>query len=145
MKKNETPTGINEDQFDDYEMLEMDEDAFDSMIGLDELELNYEAHVVGFDGENFDFNIYFEDELTDAKFEETNNAIGEFFKSYNEQEIYLGYLDVLRKENKVFVYLDLGNVEPEYSNTAIHGILNTLNNVSGIKTVLINENSGFDF
>ncbi|MDE7253610.1 MAG: hypothetical protein K2O32_11800 [Acetatifactor sp.] len=145
MKENETPTGINEDQFDDYEMLEMDEGAFDSMIGLEELELNYEAHVMGFEGENFFFSIYFEDGFTDAKFEETDNVIGEFFKSYDEQEIYLGYLDVLKQEDKVSVFLDLGNVEPEYCNTAIHGILNALNNVSGIKTVLINENSGFDF
>lgn len=145
MKENETPKGINEDQFYDYEMPEMDEGAFDSMIGLDELELNYEAHVVGFDGENFTFSVYFEDGLTDAEFEETDNVIGEFFKSYNERDIYLGYIDVLKQEDKVFVFLDLGNVEPEYSNTAIHGILNALNNVSGIKTVLINENSGFDF
>ena len=135
--------GIDEGLFDDYDMPEFGEGDLDGMIGLEELDLNYEAHVVGFEGENFDFNVYFDSEMTDEKFEEANQAIGEFFKSYDEQDIYLGYLDVQKQENKVFVYLDLGNVEQEYCNTVIHGILNALNNVSGIKKVLINELNSF--
>lgn len=117
---------------------------FDSIVGLDKLELNYEAHVVGFEGETFSFNIYFEDILTDEKFEETDEAIGEFFTSYDD-EVYLGYVDVSREDDKVYIYLDTGNVEPENSNLAIEGILKALNNVPGIKSVLINEDCSFDF
>lgn len=118
----------------DYEFDEM----WDGMYGLDSLELYYEAHAVGCDGECVNFNIYFESVLTDEKFEEIDKAIENFVHSYGE-DVYLGYLDVSEEEDKVRIYLDLGNVEPEYEEVSIHGILEAINKVSGIKLVLINE------
>lgn len=111
----------------------------DDMMGFDKLGLYYEAHMAGFDGECFLYSVYFEDELTDEKFAEADEAIGEFFRPYSEQDIYLGYVDVSKAEDKVIIYLDLGNVEPEDSDTAIKGILKALNNVVGIKQVIVNE------
>jgi hypothetical protein len=50
------------------------------MMGLDKLDLYYEAHVAGLDGECFSYSIYFDDVITDKKFEETHKAIDEFLK-----------------------------------------------------------------
>lgn len=121
------------------------ENEFDSMMGFDKLGLYYETHMAGMDGECFNYSVYFEESLTDEKFEETDKAISEFIKPYNDKEIYLGYLDVSKVDEKVNIYLDLGNVDPKDSDTAIQGILKTLNSVSGIKCVIINEGSDYDF
>lgn len=98
-----------------------------------------------FDGECFYYSVYLEDELTDEKFEEIDKTIGEFIESYNAQEIYLGYLDVTNAGDKVSIYLDLGNVNPDNENAAIQGILKALNKVTGIKSVIVNEEYDFDF
>lgn len=111
----------------------------DGMMGFDELGLYYEAHIAGIDGECFLYSVYFEDGITDGKFEETDNAIGEFIRPYSEQDVYLGYIDVSKLDDKINIYLDLGNVDPEDSDTAIKGILKALNNVTGIKQVIVNE------
>lgn len=110
---------------------------FDSMIGIDTLELYYEAHVADFDGECFTYTIYLENAITDEKLAEINKAIEAFVAPYNEKDIYPGYIDVTKKDDKGFIYLDLGNVED--CDSSIHGILNALNNVTGIKSVIINE------
>lgn len=116
-----------------------------NMMNFEALGLYYEASVAGFDGECFDYSVYFEDALTDEKIGEISQAICEFHKPYEEKDIYLGYIDVSKEDDKARIYLDLGNVEPEYENTAIHGILKALNNVSGIKKVILNEDCDFDF
>lgn len=118
----------------DYEFDEM----LDEIYGLDTLELYYDAHAVGCDGEMLIFSIYFESVLTNEKFEEIDKAIGDFVQSYDE-DVYLGYLNVSKEDDKVSIYLDLGNVKSEYQDVSIHGILEAINKVSGIKLVLINE------
>ena len=42
-------------------------------------------------------------------------------------------------EGKIFIYHDLGGVEPENSNLAIQELLKALDDVTGIKEVIINE------
>lgn len=115
------------------------------MMNFEALGLYYKASVAGFDGECFDYSVYFEDDVTDEKVKEISQAIVEFHRPYEEKDIYLGYIDVSKKDDKVVVYLDLGNVGPYNENTAIQGILKALNNVSGIKSVIINEDCDFDF
>jgi len=116
----------------------------DFMMGFEELGLYFEVHLMGLDGECFMYSVYFDEELTEEKFEEMKEAIRNFVKSYDE-EIYLGYIDVSREDGKGSIYLDLGNVEAPNENIALKGILKALNNVSGIKKVMINEEFDFDF
>lgn len=111
---------------------------FDEIMGIDTLELNYEAHAAGFDGECFTFTVYFEEAVTDDNLAQINKAVDDFAASYNEKGIYIGYIDVSKKDDNAFIYLDLGNVE-EDCNTSIHGILMALNNIPGIRTVILNE------
>lgn len=111
---------------------------FDFMMGFEELGLYYEAHMVGFDGECFMYSVYFDEALTEDKFKEIENAIQKFVESY-DKDTYLGYIDVTQEDGKGSIYLDLGNVEPSDENIAVKGILKALNNVSGIKKVMINE------
>ncbi|MCH5204861.1 MAG: hypothetical protein J1F03_08925 [Oscillospiraceae bacterium] len=118
---------------------------FDNMMHFDKLGLYYEAHLAGIDGECFFYNVYFEDEPTDKKLEETQAAVGEFLKPYVDKDIYMGYIDITKDDGKISIYLDLGNVGSEYEQTSIDGILKALNNVSGIVSVILNEDSGFDF
>lgn len=120
-------------------------DDFDSMMGFDKLDLYFEAHVAGFDGECFDYSIYFEEGSSDDKLKEINTAINEFIAPYDEKEIYMGYIDVSKNDEKVSIYLDTGNVEPEDIDAAVTGILKALNKVTGIKKVIVNEDCDFDF
>lgn len=119
-------------------------DDFDSMMGFDKLGLYFEAHVAGFDGECFDYSIYFEEGCTDEKLKEINAAIDEFTAPYDEEEIFIGYIDVSKNDEKVSIYLDTGNIDEDID-TVVTGILKALNNVTGIKSVIVNEDCDFDF
>ncbi|MDE7098822.1 MAG: hypothetical protein K2O60_06715 [Ruminococcus sp.] len=123
----------------------MDFDLTKSM-GLDKLGLYYSIKADGIDGECFHYSVYLDGDVTEEKCYEIGIAIGEFFASYDEKEIYTGYLDISKEDDKIFIYLDLGNVKPQYEDISINGILQALNNVSGIKSVVINEGiDDFDF
>lgn len=115
----------------------------DGMMGFDKLDLYFEAHMAGIDGECFNYNVYFEGGYSDAKLEETNKAIEEFLAPFNDEEVDLGYIDVSKMDDKVNIYLDLGNVEPEEQDNAIKGILKALNKVAGIEKVIVNEDCEF--
>ena len=114
-------------------------DELDEVLGLSGMGLNYEAHVAGFDGDCFDFCVYFGSSVTDDEACAVENVVNEFFAPYEEKDIYLGYVDITSEGGRVRIYLDLGNVNPEYEQTAIIGILKSLNNVDGIDHVIINE------
>ena len=121
------------------------EHEFDSMMGFDKLGLYYDVHTAGFDGENFTYSVYFADAPDDSKLEKTRQVVSEFLQSFDE-ETFPGYVDVTNEGDKLSVYLDLGNTTPGNENISIQGILKALNNVSGIKQVIVNEDcEGFDF
>lgn len=111
---------------------------FDFMIDFEKLGLYYEAYMVGFDGECIMYSVYFDGGITDEKFKEMDEAIQSYLKSFDE-DVYLGYIDVRQGEGKGSIYLDIGNVEPPNEDIAVKGILKALNNVSGIKKVMLNE------
>lgn len=117
----------------------------DGMMGFDKMDLYYEVHMAGIDGECFNYSVYFEDGCSDAKLEETKKAVDEFVIPNEDEDIYMGYIDVSQNDDNVNIYLDLGNVEPEDEDIAIKGILRALNKVSGIKSVIINEDCDLDF
>ena len=111
-----------------------------SLMGFDKLGLYYDVSMQGIDGENFIYSVYLENGFNNEKFEEIQDAINEFV-SENNNDI---YVDVFDEDEKIFVYLDLGNAK-ENDNTAINGVLKSLNNVSGISKVIINEDFDFPF
>lgn len=113
-------------------------------MGFDKLGLYYSIKMDGLDGECFDYSVYLDGDVTEEKCEEIGNAVKDFRKPYNEKEIYMGYLDISAYDDKIFIYLDLGNVGPQYENVSINGILLALNNVSGIKSVVVNEGTDCD-
>ena len=113
---------------------------FDSMIGLENLDLYYEAHLVDLDGECFIYRIYLDEEVNNEKFEEIKKAVEVFSEDFDfNGDNYPGYIDVSLKENNILIFLDLGNVLPQNQNISIQGILKTINKVKGIKKVMINE------
>lgn len=125
---------------DDYgEFGEDGEFDFDSILGIDQLDLNYEAHVAGFDGESFLYSVYFDDGVTDEKAEEIQQVMSGYSSQNGDEENYMGYIDVYKGEDQIMIYLDLGGVSEENCNMAVTGILKALNSVAGIKSVIINE------
>ena len=125
---------------DDYgEFGEYGEFDFDSILGIDQLDLNYEAHVAGFDGESFLYSVYFDDGVTDEKAEEIQQVMSGYSSQNGDEENYMGYIDVYKGEDQIMIYLDLGGVSEENCNMAVTGILKALNSVAGIKSVIINE------
>ena len=112
---------------------------FDSIFGIDQLDLNYEAHVAGFDGENFLYSVHIDGGVTDEKVDEIQQVMADYSSQNGDEENYMGYIDIYNGEDQIMIYLDLGGVSEENSNMAVTGILNALNSVSGIKSVIINE------
>lgn len=112
---------------------------FDSIFGIDQLDLNYEAHVAGFDGESFLYSVHIDGGVTDEKVDEIQQVMADYSSQNGDEENYMGYIDIYNGEDQIMIYLDLGGVSEENSNMAVTGILNALNSVSGIKSVIINE------
>lgn len=112
---------------------------FDSIFGIEQLDLNYEAHVAGFDGESFLYSVYFDGGVTDEKAEEIQQVMADYSSQNGDEENYMGYIDIYKGEDQMMIYLDLGGVSEENSNVAVTGVLKALNSVSGIKSVIINE------
>ena len=112
---------------------------FDSIFGIDQLDLNYEAHVAGFDGESFLYSVHIDGGITDEKVDEIQQVMADYSSQNGDEENYMGYIDIYNGEDQIMIYLDLGGVSEENSNMAVTGILNALNSVSGIKSVIINE------
>ena len=112
---------------------------FDSIVGIEQLDLNYEAHVAGFDGESFLYSVYFDGGVTDEKAEEIQQVMSDYSSQNGDEENYMGYIDIYKGEDQIMIYLDLGGVSEENCNMAVTGILKALNSVAGIKSVIINE------
>ena len=127
------------ENYGEYGFGEDGEFDFDSILGIDQLDLNYEAHVAGFDGESFLYSVYFDGGVTDEKAEEIQQVMSGYSSQNGDEENYMGYIDIYKGEDQIMIYLDLGGVSEENSNMAVTGILNALNSVSGIKSVIINE------
>lgn len=128
-----------EEDYGEYGFEEDGEFDFDSIFGIDQLDLNYEAHVAGFDGESFLYSVYFDGGVTDEKAEEIQQVMSDYSSQNGDEENYMGYIDVYKDEDQMMIYLDLGGVSEENSNVAVTGVLKALNSVSGIKSVIINE------
>ena len=116
------------------EKMKMD---FAQILGIDKLGLSYPVRVEGFDGECFTYSIYLDGDLQ-AVADEIDSAIDSLVSENEEKDIYLGYVDVSVQEDKIFIYHDLGNCEPENENFAIHEILRTIEKMKGIQEVVIN-------
>lgn len=129
----------DEDGFGEDGFGEDGEFDFDSILGIDQLDLNYEAHVAGFDGESFLYSVYFDGGVTDEKAEEIQQVMSGYSSQNGDEENYMGYIDIYKGEDQIMIYLDLGGVSEENSNVAVTGILKALNSVAGIKSVIINE------
>lgn len=127
----------------EYDMAEaqdtFDEGCLDDALAITKLSLNYTAHVDGIDGECFNYSVYFDDDIAD---EEKATAVRNAVKSFDlglTDDDYTGYLSISADNEKVSIYLDLGNVHEQNEKKIIQCILLALNNVRGIKSVIINE------
>ena len=142
----ENNMGNNYENYLEDENWDESDFSFDSILGIDQLDLNYEAHVAGFDGESFLYSVYIDDGVTDEKVEEIQQAVADISSQSGDGENYIGYTDIQKGEDKIMIYHDLGGVSEENCNAAIAGLLTSLNNVAGIKSVIINEDmAGFDY
>ncbi len=111
----------------------------DGMMGFDRLGLGYEVHMAGIDGECFFYSVYFQDGMSGQNIQDVRDAIDGFVEPYNARDIFPGYIDVTDAGEKASVYLDVGGADPDAANEAIYGILKALNNVPGVRLVMINE------
>ena len=118
---------------------------FLEMLGLSDMSFTFDLSLEGFDGECFSYSIYFDGYKPEDKKEEIDAAIEEAVKEFGGNDNYIGYIDVSIDGNKVFVYHDLGGVEPDYCNRAIQCVLQAFNDINGIKNIIINEGGALEF
>lgn len=116
-----------------------EEYGMDDILGLEELGLNYETSLEGLDGECFNYGVYFDGCSAESKLDEVSAAVTKAEESFDAPDPYIGYIDVTVEGEKINIFHDLGNVDPESCDAAIHAVLLSLNDVSGIKHVAINE------
>ena len=129
---------FDNEEFDMDDEYDMDDFDWDSALGLNKLSLNYEVHAEGIEGECFTYSVYFEGEAGEAEAEKINDAINNYdFKLVDDD--YIGYTDVTADDGKITIYLDLGNTVPQNEDKIIHGILLAINDIQGIKKVIVNE------
>lgn len=70
---------------------------FDSIFGIDQLDLNYEAHVAGFDGESFLYSVHIDGGVTDEKVDEIQQVMADYSSQNGDEENYMGYTRSCRK------------------------------------------------
>ncbi len=104
------------------------------LLGLDDLRLDYMVTIEDFDGECFTFSVRATDDNVKDLYEKIQEKMAEYQQSAAD---YAGYIDVYKKQDKVSVYYDTGNVVDGLS--AVHGLLYAINEVSGVQSVVINE------
>lgn len=85
------------------------------------------------------YSVHIDGGATDEKVDEIQQVMADYSSQNGDEENYMGYIDIYKGEDQIMIYLDLGGVSEENSNMAVTGILNALNSVSGIKSVIINE------
>ena len=112
---------------------------WDQVLGLTKLSLDYMVHAEGIEGECFTYSVYYIDDTADEEKAEAVKSAIQLYDFKLKGDDYIGYLDISIDKNKVSIYLDLGNVEPQNENNIIHGILLAINTIHGIKKVIINE------
>jgi len=130
-------------QLIEYDLAEVqdtfDDSFLDDVLGITRLGLSYPTHTEGIEGECFNYSVYFTDDNAGEEKAATVRNVVESFDFGLKDDDYAGYLSISADKDKVSIYLDLGNVQPGNENKVIHGILLALNNVQGIKSVIINE------
>ena len=119
------------------------DEELDGSIGLDSLDLNYTAHVADLDGECFTFSVHFQRGAGQEELEAVRSLLENYDFGAGEDD-YAGYIDTELEDDRVTIFLDLGNVEPEDCDPVIQGILLALNGLKDLKVkqiemVLINE------
>ena len=127
----------------EYDLAEVqdtfDDSSLDDFLGITRLGLSYPTHTEGIEGECFNYSVYFTDDTAGEEKAATVRNVVESFDLGLKDDDYAGYLSISADNDKVSIYLDLGNVQSGNENKVIHGILLALNNVQGIKSVIINE------
>ena len=107
------------------------------VFGFSFMELSFEAALDGFDGENFHYNIHFDQDVTKEDIAEIEKRLNAECSKYSEEDN-IGYVSQaeIADERLVTVMLDLGNADTE---VMITGIVQALNGMDGIEKVVINE------
>ena len=117
---------------------EADEPDWDTALGIRGLPLNYPAHAVCIDGENFTFDICFAGgKVSKQQADAVRSVLHEYDFGLTDDE-YAGEIDITSDGRNVTVYLDMGNADVRDEDSVIHGILLALNSVQGIEKVIIN-------
>ncbi len=104
------------------------------MLKLDELKLNYAIEIQNFEGESFTFSVRAKDGNTQNIYEMLKEKLEQYQESEGDD---IGYMDVSCESDYVLIFCDLGSAHDEIN--ALHRLLYKIDEVSGIKSVVINE------
>lgn len=125
---------VPEETFPNYS----EEELWDEVFEVDKLGLKYEAHFKGLDGENFYYTVEFDrplpDDIEAQVWEQIEKKCGKA-----TEDNYYGCIVISRSKNsdsELDIYLDLGSSN---DTKAITGILRALNEIEGVKSVLVND------
>lgn len=118
-----------------------------SVFGFDKLDLRYEASCEGMDGECFHYLVDFDAPVTEKTQNDVMAAIEQQMEPLNDEEKDLFPGEVWLSEfgcendNQLDIELDLGNCHGDkfYQDQVIQSILLALNDVSGVRSVIVNQ------
>lgn len=114
-------------------------------FGFDKLELKYTVSCEGMDGECFHYLVEFDAPVTDEKEHELLEALRKYDMSDEEKGIFAGEVWHTKfgctQDTQIDIELDLGNCNGSaaFQNEVIRSILLALNEVAGVRKVIVNE------
>lgn len=111
------------------------DEVYNELFGIPKLGLYYPVHFRGLDGENFTYNVIFSDAIDQSKLDtlasEIVKALGD-----DTDSSFSGYYNIKKPaDNRIQIYLDLGNAD---NDNAVTGILKAINAIDGVKEVIMN-------
>lgn len=103
-------------------------------MNFDRLNLYYDISIEGGCGFRYKYNVYFNGDVIEKKYQEIINAVRDFFQPCGKQ----GHIEVSRMADNVEIYLDVCLMELEEGDASVDDVLLVLNGISGIRLVVVN-------
>ena len=118
-----------------------------SAFGFDRLDLHYDASCEGMDGECFHYLVEFNAPVTEGQKQDVLDAMEKYHAPMTDEENDLFPGEVwlsdfgCENDSQIDIELDLGNChgDKDYQDQVIQSILLALNDVPGVRSVIVNQ------
>lgn len=126
-----------------FDEMEFGPDMWDKAFGVDKLNVYFKVHVDGMEGIDVIYSVYFKEPVTEENISDIANILADYQNEYETRNSgHIHYIDVTKEgENKLHIFVDFGSAEPD----AMKEVIELLNDIKGIESVIMNEGLETEF